>query len=337
MTKSIFVVFSEDEEYAKSWGNYIRKKSNIPYDFKIFSDLEKLRDFSSKENIDVLLLEKEEKLRAKMIFVLYEKLPVVENEGFRYICKFQSANDIISQIAEICTLEGKNHVKSSEKINKTKVIGIYSPINRCLKTIFSVILAKCISKNNSALYLNFEEYSALSEIFPNEQTTNLSDLLFYYKQGAPFLGMRFLAAVSRWDNLDYIFPPANKEDVRRAETEELISFLEALKENGDYKYFVIDLGSDICEICKLLEYCDEVIMPIRKDTISKAKLKDFEKMYSEENYKNLEEKIVKVDLSRFEDSFTSCNVEHLENSELGGFVKEAVKGFEETKKWNLSI
>ena len=336
MTKSIFVVFSEDEEYASSWGNYVSKKSNLPYDVKIYTDINKLREFSSKENIDILLLEKEESIDAKMKFVLYESIPTNPKPGFNYINRFQSANDIFCEIAAACEKEGQNHMHEDGKLNKTKIIGIYSPINRCLKTIFSIVLAKSLSDNNSVLYLNFEEYSALSEIFPNEHSNNISDLLFYYKQGSQHLAMRFLASVSSWDGLDYIFPPANKEDIRKTDASEMIEFLEALKNNGDYKYFVIDLGSDICEICKLLDYCDYVLMPVKNDKISKAKIEDFKKSYVQENFLFLEEKIVSGDLSRFENSFVSCNIEHLSNSEFGLFADTIVKGFEENKTWNLN-
>ena len=46
----------------------------------------------------------------------------------------------------------------------TEIIGIFSPLGRCLKTSFALTLGQILAKERAVLYLNMEEYSGFEEL-----------------------------------------------------------------------------------------------------------------------------------------------------------------------------
>ena len=62
---------------------------------------------------------------------------------------------------------------------KTKFIGIYSPVHRCLQSSFALTFAQLIAEKHPALYLNFEHYIGIMELLPERQNRDLADLLYF--------------------------------------------------------------------------------------------------------------------------------------------------------------
>ena len=53
-------------------------------------------------------------------------------------------------------------------VDDVEVIGVYSPIGRSGKTTFAITLGQVLAKEKETLYINMEEFSALSKIFNKE-------------------------------------------------------------------------------------------------------------------------------------------------------------------------
>ena len=60
-----------------------------------------------------------------------------------------------------------------------KVLGVYSPVGRCLKTSFALTMGKLLAQEERVLYLNLEEFSGLSVLMKEEYKSDLSDLLYF--------------------------------------------------------------------------------------------------------------------------------------------------------------
>ena len=65
-----------------------------------------------------------------------------------------------------------------------KVLGVYSPVGRCLKTSFALTIGKLLAQEERVLYLNLEEFSGLSVLMKEEYKSDLSDLLYFYNGGS---------------------------------------------------------------------------------------------------------------------------------------------------------
>ena len=98
------------------------------------------------------------------------------------VYKYQSADAIIREVmACYCTRTAEP--ASSQVGSKSILIGVYSPINRCLKTSFSLVLGQVLAKDQQVLYLSLEDCSGLSKIMGQSGPGDFSDVLYYYSRG----------------------------------------------------------------------------------------------------------------------------------------------------------
>ena len=95
-----------------------------------------------------------------------------------------------------------------------EIIGVYSPLGRCLKTSFALALGQILAKDKAVLYLNLEEYSGFEELLGKKFPTNLSDLFYYVRQGNENLIHRMNGMIQTVNNLDFIPPVRMPSDIR---------------------------------------------------------------------------------------------------------------------------
>lgn len=96
----------------------------------------------------------------------------------------------------------------------TEIIGIFSPLGRCLKTSFALTLGQILAKERAVLYLNMEEYSGFEELMGKGFAHNLSDLLYYVRQDNQNLLYKMNSMIQTINNLDYVPPVQMPADIR---------------------------------------------------------------------------------------------------------------------------
>ena len=77
----------------------------------------------------------------------------------------------------------KQHLSIAVLKKTTEILGVFSPLGRCLKTSFALTLGQILAKDKAVLYLNMEEYSGFEELLGKGFAHNLSDLLYYVQTG----------------------------------------------------------------------------------------------------------------------------------------------------------
>ena len=95
-----------------------------------------------------------------------------------------------------------------------EIVGVFSPLGRCLKTSFSLALGQILARERAVLYLNLEEYSGFEELLGKSFSTNLSDLFYYVRQGNENLIHRMNGMIQTINNLDFIPPVRMPSDIR---------------------------------------------------------------------------------------------------------------------------
>ena len=86
------------------------------------------------------------------------------------------------------------------------IIGIYTPIGRCLQTTFSLTLGQMLAKKYKTLYLNFEAYSGFSKILNKRFENDISDLMYYFECAREKLAYRLESMVETVNGLDFVPP-----------------------------------------------------------------------------------------------------------------------------------
>ena len=162
----IMAVCDAEEEYASRLTDYINRKEGFPFRVRYFSTLDKLIQFAGQQKVEVVLISEEyqevlhETGLIEAIIVLSTKSGEWNNSQYR-VYKYQSGESLIKAILQILaeSMEGKSHISRRVSL---KVIGLYSPVKRCLQTTFGLTMGQLLAKKGKVLYINMEGFSGLN-------------------------------------------------------------------------------------------------------------------------------------------------------------------------------
>lgn len=331
MKKRIMAVYDVDPFFADRFAETANQKGQVPFTVIAFSSLERLEKFSMEQDIELLLMdvrmkEAAEKIKAEQVVFLSDG---EAEEGDKekedsYVYKYQSTANIVREVMSCyCAQPILPPVAVG---NKSLLLGVYSPVNRCLKTSFSLILGQLLAKESKVLYLNLEDCSGFRRLMGQEGPGDFSDVLYYYSQGGCSWA-RLKSLVYHWDELDYILPARYPEDLCSISAEQMADLLTQIAREGIYEIMIVDLGQFGKMAVHILEVCDGIYMPIKQDWFSLAKVEEYEDYVKASGHENLLEKTQKLKLP-YHSSFAGRKnyLEQLLWGELGDFVRQLLKG-----------
>ena len=264
-------------------------------------------------------------IEARQIVTLVDGEVVELKEECPVVYKYQSGDSIMREVMA-CYCEQSPEPVLAMLGAKASVIGIYSPVNRCLKTSFALKMGQLLSRNERVLYMNLEEYSGFSRLISSQYTQDLSDVLYLYRQGA-YSWLKLKAIVYSWGSMDYIPPVRYAEDLNQVSPEDLAMLLERIALESGYEKILVDVGQRGKGALPILETCDIVYMPVKDDCISAAKVEEFEEYLAQAGTKGLQERIHKLKLP-YHNSFgrRETYLEQLLWGELGDYVRRLLWG-----------
>ena len=159
MREKIMAVCDLEEAYAFRMAEFISRKAAIPYTLHLFTETEELENFMEKHDISVLLIGesavRQLKNRPKIqnVFILWEGEERYDTD-YQYIDKYQKPEEIIREVVEhITEPEGWDAARVDGRMEqrlKLKIIGIYSPVRRCLQTSFAVTMGQLLARERIA-------------------------------------------------------------------------------------------------------------------------------------------------------------------------------------------
>ena len=206
-----------------------------------------------------------------------------------------------------------------------KVLGVYSPVGRCLKTSFALTMGKLLAQEERVLYLNLEEFSGLSVLMKEEYKSDLSDLLYFYNGGS-YNSLRLSSVVHTMGELDYIPPVRYPEDLDQVGEEAIAGLIRAIAGESAYDTLVVDIGSGRRTALSVMKLCRVIYMPIREDPVSLAKLKELEQYFSQTGNGMLRERIKRLKLPYHGSFGRGDYIDQLLWGELGDYVRQLLRG-----------
>ncbi len=328
MDKRILAIFDGEESYAYRLMDFISEREKMPFEIHVFTRQDKFFFYAQAHEIECLLIS--EKAYQKQIETL--KIPhiIILSEGGgnlnRALChinKYQSCENILKEIMTYYAGQTAISEKVMRTINKKMhIIGIYTPVSRCLQTTFSLTLGQMLARKHKTLYLNFEAYSGLSRMLHKEFKNNISDLVYYFSCAREKLFYQMEGMVERIGGLDYI-PPAvgyrNLFDIRGAQWVDLFQEMEKI---SDYEYLILDLSDCLMDLWEVLQSCDVVYTIVRDDPLALAKVEQYEKALESMKYEDITAKTQKWNLPVFKK--LPLRFEELTYGELAGYIKTKV-------------
>lgn len=330
MREKIMAICDTEEGYAFRMAEYLLEKVKLPYTVHLFTAVEELERFAGREEIAVLLIAenawkllKEEYVRKQVtqLFILQES----EAQTAADLCcisKYQSPEKVVQAILDgLAEGEGwKERLEASD--TEAKMIGIYSPVKRCLQTSFALTLGQLLAKEHKTLYLNFEMYSGLGEILRRDYQSDMTDVVYYFQNAREKLALRLPTIIQSAGGLDYVPPMQYALGIREVPGEQWLTLCRDMAAIGEYEYLILDLDDGIDGLFELLKNCCRIYTITREDPFAMAKLRQYEQMLLANDWTQIADKTVKCRFPIFKELPASLDM--MTHGELARYVRAII-------------
>lgn len=326
MKKQILAVFEPKEEYANLFLNYVKELGDNLFDTRVFTKVTALKEFMKENRVDVLLASEQseyEEIRKEAGFtiLLTEGRMIRERDAHPSVYKFQSAEQILREVFELCAeeYEDKSTYYLPKQIRCCRQLAVFSPYGGTGKTTLSVVLGHLLGANKKVLVVNLEAFSRSCGWLPQGEDAELSRLIYYMKQGRKDLHMKLQSLNRRVGNADYLCGVNHYLDIQGMEKIDLEQLFHALWEYTSYDVIIYDISFLNEGIESLLEQCDVLYEPV----IGESQEEFWIEKFTKEKQKILKEKWKQVVLPR-EDRLSE-NIELLARGSVGVAVRELLR------------
>ena len=322
----IFAICDSQENYVYKLTEYLNLKKMVPFQIVAFTSVEKLLEYEKKANVELLLITEELFVHAKEQFqtshiILLNETGVERLKNYPFVYKYQSAEQIAKQILKIYGEIGDT--SRLAMINrKIEILGIYSPIKRCLQTSFALTLGQLIGKEKKCLYLNFEAFSGFSRLLKQEYEQDFMDLMYFLNGGIEKFVYKLKGMVESIGTLDYIPPALSFMDFAQIDGKSIGLLLEEIATRTDYEVLILDLSDYLNDLFDILLVCDRIYTITKDDGMALAKLQQYEQLISYMQKDEILGRTKKVALPRFEE--IPSRLEELPFSQLAEYIREEI-------------
>ncbi len=337
MNNRNLIVCDLDRDYAIALSDYIRR-GEWGYEVVMYTDPGLFAGDIKDKDISLLLIQEgfinqvsayfdnEDWIEApgiKRYFILSEDR-ALQDPSMNIIYKYQSARNIISIIGD--DIESRHKIcEETRYLQEVKLIGVYSPVNHTLKTTFAMTLGQILSEESEILYINLEGYSGLYEMLNIKTQISLLDLIYEYSLNREELFNILHKYTIRMGELNVLIPARSPFELQEVEPSLWMSFISDLTSSGRYGTIILDISDAVRGALDLMNVCSSVYTPLRKDSFSVAKLKDFTDMLKRcPGGEELNSRIIKLRFPYFEDIDGSLS--DLKHSRLSRYIRTEICG-----------
>ena len=331
MKKKILAVCDHEAEYTRRFCEYVSRKKDYPFEAAAFTSAEKLRQFCQDEEVELLLISEnayelslKEIVKGDVIVLSEEER---EEEGRNSIYKYQPCENILREVMCYCA-EGEYASSSLGLLEyadrgRLHLIGLYTPIHRCMQTTFAITLGEILAKKHKVLYLNFESFSGLERRLQREFMTDMSDLIYYMTNAKEAFFYKLKGMTQTFQQLDYIPPVFSFMDLARITEQQWISMFREIERLTSYEYLILDLSAHMQGLFEILRMCEKVFTIVREDDMALSKLQQYEKLLERTEYEDVIRKTKRYKLPLIRN--VPYNLLELTHCDLADYVRKLIK------------
>lgn len=307
MNSHVLVIYDKDSFYAVKLQDFLCKHKSNPFEVSVFTNKEDLQSVyrdSKDAGPEILLVaescfdEELSKINPKYIFILNET-GLNKHSQYANFNKYQLAEDLFKKLLLEYTNRQKEVIPRFYGDKRAKLIGVYTPVRRCMQTSFAIALSQVLGKKGRTLYINFEQFSGFSKLFQKRYLKDLSDLVYFYLYSKDKFLYWLEGVVERFKDMDYIPPVLTAVSLVSVNTDTWVNMIEDICTGAGYEYVVLDLSDSIQGIFSILGLCYKVYTIQREDTISVAKLRQYEQILEEKQYASIKDRVRNIKLPTF--------------------------------------
>lgn len=321
MKHKLLVFCDAEDDYAQHMSEYLCRKGDFPWEVRVYTQMGDVKDI--EKEIDVLLIAEsiyttwQEDVCANQVIVLCENGTFQKGQVIS-IDKYQSAEKVKQRLLELYGEERLIGSLSEGDTERVKIIGMYSPVRRCLQTTFALTYGQLLAEKHKTLYLSFEYYGQRME-WTQPKEDGLSRLLYFLQEESSFPA-HVRSAVGKLGNLDYVAPMINGEKLLYVTLQEWKTLLKKLVDSGEYEYIVLDLSENMQGLFEVLRLCDRVYTIVKDDMLARCKVNQYEQLLAIQEYEDVKKKTSKYMLPVFRK--LPSDIEQYTKGELADYVRE---------------
>ena len=167
--------------YGRKLTDYLAHQKAFPYEVIHFSDWDQFTAYrknrKSHEAIthliisDDMLADMPSDTGVVKTFLLTTENRMTENTDEAGICRiyrYQPAGHIMRSLLANLEEEQADTGGCRQKKHGTEIIGVYTPVKRCMQTSFCILLGQMLAKRKRTLYLNMECFSGFRVLLGRE-------------------------------------------------------------------------------------------------------------------------------------------------------------------------
>ena len=323
----VLAVCDSETEYAYQLVDYLSNKKGFPFQVQLFTSEKTLTKYAKDHAVSVALISEGEysgKIEEGFIehILLLREDKDTKSVGLKSFYKYQSAEQLIKDLLDWIAREGilgRTIIDGKD----LKLIGVYSPVGKCLKTSFSFVLGQILSKKHKVLYLNMESYSGLGKLLQKDFPTDMSELIYYLQNSREKFIYRMSSMTTRAGELDVLPPFDSFLDFISVSQEEWITLFREIEKSSDYEYLILDLSDAVQGLFDILRLCDVVYTLSREDGFAMAKIAQYEEVLKKCNYEDIWKKTRHCTIPEIKN--LPFGLQQLTYTELAEFVRERIE------------
>lgn len=321
-------ILDREPGYAKRLAEYITSKEGCRLRLFTFDSEQEVSSHLEHETLDILLVGQsmaEEAMKdwnsVGKLIVLSEEIHPENPDSRSSVYKFQASDGLLREVMDSYEKQSGEKSGLSKDGKNGEVIGVYSPVKRCGKTIFSFVLASVFAERCKCLLISLDEFCMIDELRPKDYEKDLADVMFLFRQKSAE-SFQDINVFSRLHGLEYIPPVSFPWDLRQIRTEELAGLVRWAASEGGYDKVVLDIGEGGDSPLELLDACGRVYMPEQEDPVSQEKIHSFEKYMKVSGQQQILDKIEKISLPHVKLEAKIAGAESLLWSPMEKFSRE---------------
>jgi len=326
----MIAICDDERNYACHLMEYLRRHTAIPYEANVYTSTESLLGLAPPGRVACLVIAESEYTQS-VCEKNYERVLIL-NESDRLlgdfprsISKYQSMDNIAAEVLEICRTREDFHPVAIRHGPPMKLVGVYSPISRCLQTTISLSLGQILARSSRVLYLNFENYSGLDLMLNRVFGASVADLIYFNECAQDKFAAQLNLMVEHLGGLDFIPPMKSFIELRSIRSDQWLSLFNTIERVSEYEYLILDLTESTDGLLDILRECDTVYMLERSDSLSQAKIKSYERLLKDTAYEDIYMKTARWQLPVFRE--LPATFENLTHGDLADYIRRNLKEY----------
>ena len=315
-----------DSNYVLKFANHLMMKVNVGV--HIFTTPEGF--FSDETDFDVAVMTEEfeeisgfrpKGMIGHKYFLTEDSANVTED----FIYKFQAVDKILDEITELREVT-KSSISIKNSNEKSKLIGVYSPVNHELQLPFSMALGQAYRTGGKVLFVDLEEISIMPNLIGRNCERNLMDLLYLLNTNTEDMENSLSEYVRSFMGFDYIEPFWNPNEISEIDEDTWDRFFEMLVKT-DYDVVVVLFGRAINGFARYIERLNRLFVLGRPGDYFKKGQENFLD-YLDRIQANISVENVILPMSAGNLSDGTYQLEELLQGNLGVFVRKLMNSNE---------